>query len=74
MDNMKLRIECTVFFERNPFAFETLASLSMRLGRSETVLEPVLNELTSFSILEKLGDGKNSIYKYVQPTQLRIEQ
>jgi hypothetical protein len=64
--NVKLPIqeEVTSFFEENPFAYETIAGLSLRLGRNVTDLESGLNKLVSLAILKKMGDGARAIYCY----------
>ncbi|WP_231705824.1 hypothetical protein [Effusibacillus lacus] len=39
----------------------------MRLGRKREHIEPVLQHLVSLSILEKIGEGEQAIYRYIQP-------
>ncbi|TJY41936.1 hypothetical protein E5161_12115 [Cohnella pontilimi] len=67
VDRMSLQVECTYFFEENPYAIETLHSLSTRLGRSIDHLEPILDQLVALTILSKIGEGNESIYRYNQP-------
>ncbi|GAX91177.1 hypothetical protein EFBL_2843 [Effusibacillus lacus] len=70
MDNNQmfpLRIECTLFFQENPYTFETAGGLALRLGRKREHIEPVLQHLVSLSILEKIGEGEQAIYRYIQP-------
>lgn len=62
-----LQIECTYFFEENPYALETIQSLGIRLGRSIQELEPVLNNLVSLTIITKIGEGAEAIYRYNEP-------
>lgn len=66
-NTMLLQVECTYFFEENPYAIETKKSLALRLGRSADDLEPVLNNLVSLTILTRSGDGEDSIYRYNRP-------
>lgn len=65
--NITLQVECTFFFEENPYAMETMQSLASRLGRSVEHLQPILNHLVELTILSKIGEGEESIYKYNQP-------
>lgn len=71
MNTMSLQVECTYFFEENPYAMETVQSLATRLGRSAEYLEAVLQELVSLTILSRVGAGEESIYRYNQP--LKVE-
>ncbi|WP_274364413.1 hypothetical protein [Paenibacillus thermotolerans] len=64
---LSLRLECTLFFQGNPYAFETEEGLAVRLGRRVEHIKPVLIELVNSSILEKTGDGDLAIYRYVEP-------
>jgi len=64
---LTLRIECTLFFQGNPFAYETEEGLALRTGRKVEHLKPVLTELVNSSILEKLGEGDGAIYRYAEP-------
>ncbi len=66
-DVITLQMECTLFFENNPYAIETSSGLSKRLGRSQQVTERALNRLADMSILEKNGDGLRAIYRYRAP-------
>ncbi len=67
-----LQIECTMFFQENPYTFETLDGLSIRLGRNQEDLRPVLENLVSNSILEIIGTGERAIYRYIQPQLMDI--
>lgn len=62
-----LRIECSMFFRENPYAFETEESLALRTGRNIEHLKPVLHELVGSSILQRIGDGDQAIYRYAEP-------
>ena len=62
-----LGIECTLFFEENPFTFDNLEGLAYRLGRKQEQLQPILNRLVSQSIIARIGEGQMAIYQYVQP-------
>jgi hypothetical protein len=64
---MVLQVECTYFFEENPFALETGESLAMRLGRSVDDLIPVLERLVELSVLSRIGSGAQSVYRYNRP-------
>ncbi|ANF95156.1 hypothetical protein [Paenibacillus bovis] len=66
-DVITLQMECTLFFENNPYAIETSNGLSKRLGRSQQVTEQALNRLAEMSILEKNGQGIRAIYRYKAP-------
>lgn len=68
-----LQMECTMFFQENPYAFETIDGLALRVGRKVEQLEPILQELVSLSILKKIGEGENSIYCYVKPDIINEE-
>jgi hypothetical protein len=63
-----LQMECTLFFQENPFAFETADGLALRLGRKTDHLLPVLQYLVSTAILEEIRNGDNPIYRYIQPS------
>ncbi|WP_199615348.1 hypothetical protein [Paenibacillus alkalitolerans] len=66
-DLLTLRIECTIFFQGNPYSFETEEGLAVRMGRKVEHIKPVLNELVNSSILERTGQGDRAIYRYVEP-------
>jgi hypothetical protein len=68
VDNlMQLQLECTLFFQENPYTMETRDGIALRLGRDSGQLDAILERLVSLCILEKLGDGSRSIYRYNQP-------
>lgn len=64
---LPLRTECLLFFERNMYAMETLAGLSVRLGRNAEDLAPAVRSLVEMSILERVGEGDSAIYRYNAP-------
>lgn len=66
-DDLMLQTECTLFFEENPYTFETVAGLATRLGRKEEHIQPVLDLLVRLSILSQLGTEGRAIYHYNQP-------
>jgi hypothetical protein len=65
--NMPLQIECTLFFQENPYTFETLDGIALRLGRHREDIRIVIEHLISISILEIIGEGEHAIYRYIQP-------
>lgn len=64
---LALRIECTLFFQANPFTFETVEGLALRMGRTVQALLPTLNYLSERNIVEKIESGDQIIYRYIQP-------
>jgi hypothetical protein len=64
---LKLQVECVMFFHNNPYALESLEGLSLRLGRDVKHLEAILLRLVTLAILEKIGSGPRSIYRYIPP-------
>jgi hypothetical protein len=67
---LKLQVECVMFFQNNPYTLESIEGLSLRLGRSAEHLESILHRLVSLSILERIGGGSRSIYRYLQPNMM----
>ena len=65
--NMPLQIECTLFFQENPYTFETLEGIALRLGRQREDIKIAIDHLISISILEIIGEGEHAIYRYIQP-------
>ncbi|MGF2617874.1 hypothetical protein FZC84_12595 [Rossellomorea vietnamensis] len=63
-----LQVECTMFFQENPYTFETVNGISIRIGRRVEDLLPVLGALVESMILERVGSGESAIYRYIQPT------
>jgi hypothetical protein len=75
MDNnysFPLLTECMLFFQENPYAFETAEGLALRLGRKIEHLLPVLEHFVTTSILELISNGENPIYRYKQPDALEV--
>lgn len=64
---LPLQMECTLFFQENPHTFETVGGIALRLGRKPEDIGPILDNLVALSILEKIGDGDNAIFRYIQP-------
>lgn len=62
-----IQMECMLFFEANPFALETISSLSVRLGRGKDSIIKVMERLTELSLVEKFGDGETAIFRYKAP-------
>ncbi|MEF3306621.1 hypothetical protein [Paenibacillus sp. GYB003] len=67
-DLWQLQMECTRFFQDNPYSMETAEGISLRLGRKTEHLDPVLGRLVSLAILERTGNGSRSIYRYIEPS------
>jgi len=70
-NSLPLQVECTYFFEENPYAMETAQSLALRIGRSADQLAPILEHLAALTILSKFGEGANAIYRYSQPIMVK---
>lgn len=66
-DQLMLQMECTLFFENNPYSYQTIEGLSLRLGRNVDQLDGVLNRLVQMSILSRIGDGIKAIYYFNTP-------
>ncbi|MEB1807279.1 MAG: hypothetical protein LPK26_08245 [Bacillaceae bacterium] len=62
-----LQVEITIFFQENPYTFETINGLALRLGRKSEDLHFILQQLVDNRILEVIGTGENTIYRYIQP-------
>jgi hypothetical protein len=67
---LKLQVECVMFFYNNPYALESIEGLSQRLGREAELLEDILHRLVSLAILERIGNGPRSIYRYIPPISM----
>jgi hypothetical protein len=70
--DLMLQTECTLFFEENPYALETVEGLANRLGRKIEHIQPVLERLVQLSILSQVGVQKHVLYRYSQPDSLEI--
>jgi hypothetical protein len=64
---LPLQMECTMFFQENPYTFETVDGLAIRLGRKVEDLDPIIQRLVALSILDKIGEGVRTIYRYKIP-------
>jgi hypothetical protein len=69
-----LHVECTMFFQENPYTFETLDGLATRLGRNPVDLSPILEQLVASGTLETIGEGHHSIYRYIQPIMVEVKE
>ncbi|WP_227937269.1 hypothetical protein [Alkalihalobacillus deserti] len=67
-----LQVECTLFFQENPYAYETIKGLATRLGRNTEDLVDALDLLVSSMVLEVIGSGETAIYRYIQPVNLDL--
>ncbi|GGD00114.1 hypothetical protein GCM10007216_33560 [Thalassobacillus devorans] len=64
---LPLQMECTMFFQSNPYMIESLAGLENRLGRRKEDLQPVLELLVQQGIIRKTGKEPKSLYRYNEP-------
>lgn len=70
--HLMIQTECTLFFEQNPYSFETVEGLAERLGRTPEVLRPALEKLESLSILSQINTGDRPLYRYNQPNIINV--
>lgn len=63
-----------MFFQENPYTYETLTGLATRIGRNPEDLRSVLEKLVDGSILEVIGEGERAIYRYVQPVIMGLHE
>ncbi len=68
-----LQTECTLFFEENPQALETVEGISQRLGRRPEDLQPILELMVSRSIVSRVGVGHKALFRYSVPDEMIIE-
>lgn len=66
-NDLLLRLECSLFFQQNPYTLETEEGVALRIGRMSKDLRPVLEYLVGHGILDKIGEGEAAIYRYLQP-------
>lgn len=66
-DESIVKWECTLFFQNNPLTLETAFGIATRIGREEEFIKKTLNQLVDVTILEKIGDPNNPIYRYRHP-------
>ncbi|MDF9845360.1 MULTISPECIES: hypothetical protein [unclassified Paenibacillus] len=67
---LDLQMECSLYFEENPYTIENGKGMALRLGRTEEDLKLVLDKLSVLTILIKVGDGEQAYYRYNQPDVL----
>lgn len=67
-----LQVECTLFFQENPYTYETVKGLALRLGRNTDDLVGALELLVSNMVLEVIGTGETAIYRYIQPVNIDL--
>ncbi|WP_379137363.1 hypothetical protein [Paenibacillus sp. sgz500958] len=70
--NILLQIECTLFFQQNPYAFHTIEGLAIHIGRSKELLEEVLMVLCEKEIVEAVRERDGILYRYRSPEQTTI--
>nr|WP_275980361.1 hypothetical protein [Halalkalibacter alkaliphilus] len=63
-----------MFFQENPYAYETVKGLAARLGRNTDDLMGVLDQLVSTMVLEVIGTGESAIYRYIQPVTIDLQK
>lgn len=66
-NKLTIALECTVFFQQNPFTLETADGIAMRIGRKLADIEPVLRNMTLKGFLLRDGEGSHAIYSYILP-------
>lgn len=64
---MKITIELTSFFSSNPFTLDTCAGIARRMGRDVNLVREALEVFVAKKVLEKTGQGPDTIYKYLPP-------
>ncbi|GAE33049.1 hypothetical protein [Halalkalibacter akibai] len=69
-----LQVECTLFFQENPYTYETIKGLATRLGRNKEDLSEVLDLLVANMVIEQVGTGEHAIYHYIQPVTIGFEK
>lgn len=69
-----LMMECTLFFQQNPYSLETVEGLSARTGRTKALIREVLQILCDKEILEYVVEGDTVSYRYRCPEQTTIIQ
>lgn len=62
-----VRLEVMLYFQRNPFARETVESLSIRLGRPTNLIRDAVERLTEQTVLEGRTVGQQIIFRYKRP-------
>lgn len=62
-----VRLDATLYFQRNPFARETAAGLALRVGRPADLVARALERLVEQAVLERRGSGAQALYRYRPP-------
>lgn len=62
-----IRLDVTLFFQRNPSARETASSVALRTGRPTAAVIDALERLAEQRVLERRGQGETALYRYVRP-------
>lgn len=74
---LPLQLECTLFFQSNPYRTESLEDLAIILKTTKETLLPALTILEEQGIIMNLGDVAGPIYRYKEPaivTEFTIEE
>lgn len=66
-NKLTIALECTAFFQQNPYTLETADGIALRIGRKLADIEPVLRNMTSRGFLQQDGEGSHAIYSYILP-------
>lgn len=61
------RLELMTFLERNPYAWDTSAGFSRKLGRDEGAVRQALEHLEQLGIVDQRGTDARKVYHYRQP-------
>ncbi|WP_085504918.1 hypothetical protein [Thalassobacillus devorans] len=64
---LPLQMECTMFFQSNPYMIESLAGLENKLGRRKEDLQPILEILVQQGIIRQIGKDSKYLYRYKEP-------
>jgi hypothetical protein len=70
----QLQVECTMAFQKNPYTVETIDGLSTRLEQNPEDLCLILEQLVANAIVEIIGKGYNTIYRYIQPAIVEVKE
>ncbi|MFZ5824138.1 MAG: hypothetical protein ACOY94_07415 [Bacillota bacterium] len=62
-----VRLDVTLYFQRNPYSRETIQSLSLRVGRPEELVAAAAERLVQQSVLVRRGEGQRALYLYLRP-------
>jgi hypothetical protein len=64
---LPLQLECTLFFQSNPYRTESIDDLAELLDTDKELLIPALDILTKQGIIVNIGDEVNPVYRYNEP-------